>query len=120
VSLIFRKNGIYRRRWLWWFPWGITAWYRPRVSRGADEWCNDSLVFVAPPLGGLVLFWRPGRLRALPCQECWAQLDAAQRADYAPCGWLNAGRLHPRSHHHFETGPCAQALAWLRKYPYLG
>ena len=77
----FRRGGIYRRRFFWWYPWGLTRWWLPGISRGGDEWCNDSLVFVVPPLGALVLFWRPGKLRTVPCPEEWDALDDEQRAD---------------------------------------
>ena len=47
----FRKSGIYRRRWQWWFPWSVTDWWKPRPFRGGDEWCDDSACMVLPPFG---------------------------------------------------------------------
>jgi hypothetical protein len=110
----FRKDGIYRRRWHWWYPWGITRWWQPRMFSGGDEWCNDSRCFVVPPLGCLVVFWRPGRLRELPCTEEWQHMDDLQRADYAPCGYLHGGRLNRRGHHHSLSGIlCFKSITWL-------
>lgn len=109
----FRRNGVYRRRFMWWYPWGVTGWWQPRVFRGGDEWCNDSAALVAPPLGAFILFWRPGRLRTMPCAEEWAWLNDDERADYAPCGYLYGGRVRYDAHHHFETGVCETARKWL-------
>lgn len=113
----FRRDGIYRRRFFWWFPWGVTDWWKPGVSRGGDEWCNDSFVFAVPPFGALVLFWRPGRLRAMPCAECWTLEDEQARADYAGCGYLHGGRVREAAHHHVDVWPCDQAKRWLREHP---
>ena len=111
----FRRGGIYRRRFFWWYPWGLTRWWLPGISRGGDEWCNDSLVVVVPPLGALVLFWRPGKLRTVPCPEEWDALDDEQRADYAPCGHLWNGQIHDGAHIHWEAGICDEAQAWLER-----
>lgn len=113
----FRKGGIYRRRWQWWFPWSLTDWWRPCVFTGADEWCDESACFVLPPLGCLVLFWRPGRLRTLPCAEEWAEMDEEHRADYAPCGYYHGGRVRRGGHLHWETGICKDAREWLASQP---
>lgn len=112
----FHSDGIYARRWQWWYPWGITRWWRPRCFKGGDEWCNDSAAVIIPALGGLVVFWRR-HLRELPCPQCWASMDDALRADYAPCGQLHAGRYRKDAHHHGNAGTCAQARAWLDSAP---
>jgi hypothetical protein len=65
--------GIYRNRWHWWMPWQTADWHRPRVFTGSDENCNLSVAFVVPPLGTLVIFWQPRRLRTDRdgmCDEC--------------------------------------------------
>lgn len=116
MDATFRRNGIYRSRYQIWFPWSITDWWQPRIYRGGDEWCNDSVVFIVPPLGGLVIFWRPGSLRRMPCDECWAEHDEISRADYALCGYLHGGRLNPGAHHHADTGVCERARRWLVHY----
>jgi hypothetical protein len=109
----FRKSGIYRHRWQWWFPWSVTDWPDRRTFPGADEYCNESIGVVLPPFGCLVVFYQPGRLRRVPCEECWEQLQDWQQADYAPCGWLHGGRLREHAHHHVIVGPCAEAQEWL-------
>lgn len=109
----FRRDGVYRPRLQWWFPWAVTDWWQPRFFRGGDEWCNDSAAVVIPPFGCLVLFWRPGRLRTLPCAEEWGSMDEESRADYAPCGYLYGGRIRRGGHTHWETGMCALARNWL-------
>ena len=114
MSQTFRRGGIYRPRWHWWFPWTVTDWWRPRVSRGGDEWCNDSLLFVTPPIGAFVIFWRTGRLRTMPCPDEWSVMCEDQRADYAPCGNLHGGRIRDDAHHHVMTGTCDEARAWLQ------
>lgn len=111
----FRKDGIYRRRFQWWYPWGVTSWWKPRPFRGADEWCNESACLVLPPFGCLVVFWRPGRLRTIPCPEDWAHMDDGERAGYAPCGRYYGGRIHNDGHDHAETGICDEARAWLSR-----
>jgi hypothetical protein len=113
LSHAFRRDGIYRYRLFWWFPWGVTSWWKPRIFRGGDEWCNDSVVFVVPPFGALVIFWRPGRRRTMPCPEEWDHMGEDQRADYAPCGWLWAGRTRAGAHHHVMDGACEPAQRWL-------
>jgi hypothetical protein len=115
MSLTFRRDGIYRRRFMWWFPWSVTDWWRPRAFRGGDEWCNDSAALVLPPLGCLVLFWRPGRRRTMPCREDWALMDERQRADYAPCGQLHGGRVREDAHDHAD-GVCDFARSWIDGY----
>lgn len=109
----FSRKGITRPRFMWWFPWSVTRPWLPRVFRGGDEWCNDSLGFVLPPAGALIVFWRPGRLRTMPCPDEWEVMDNEQRADYAPCGYLWAGRIRKHGHQHWDTGTCAEGLAWL-------
>lgn len=113
----FRRDGIYRHRFMWWFPWGVTNWWLPRVSRGGDEWCNDSLVFTTPPLGAFVIFWRLGRRRTMPCPADWAGLPGYERADYAPCGQYWNGRISGTGHAHWETGVCDEARRWLDDLP---
>jgi hypothetical protein len=113
MSDTIRRNGVYRRRWQWWFPWGVTDWWRPRAFRGGDEWCNDSACLILPPLGCFVVFWRPGRLRVIPCPADWADLTETERADYAPCGRYYDGRIHASGHMHREAGACDEARAWL-------
>jgi hypothetical protein len=110
----FRRSGIYRNRWQWWFPWSVTDWWKPRVFQGGDEWCNDAVCFVLPPLGCLVQFWRPGRLRKMPCCVEWGWLGDEERADYAPCGRLHGGRWRDGGHAHWETGICEEAAEWLK------
>jgi hypothetical protein len=59
------------------------------------------------------MFWRPGRLRTMPCQADWADMNEGERADYAPCGWLHDGRLRQGAHHHVD-GVCGEAREWLK------
>jgi hypothetical protein len=107
-----RWSGIYGKRIWWWFPWCLTRWWQPGISRGADEWCNPSLVIKAPLAGALVIY--PHRRRRLmPCPVEWEAMDKQQRADYAPCGWLYGGELRPGKHHHIDTWPCMTAELWL-------
>lgn len=61
---------------MWWAPTALTRWWMPKVFRGTDENCNPSIAAVIPPFGALILFWRPGRLRTTPCDEC-AQFDTS-------------------------------------------
>lgn len=104
----FRRSGIYRRRFMWRYPWSVTDWWKPRVFQGSDEWCDPSVALVLPPLGCLIVFWRPGRMRTMPCPDDWAAMDDWQRADYAPCGYLHGGRLREAGHHHVD-GVCGEA-----------
>lgn len=97
-------------------PWGVTDWRVPRVFRGGNEWCSPSLAFVVPPFGCLVVFWKPGRRRTVPCPACWQVLDDAGRADYAPCGRYHGGRLNQAGHAHWETGVCGEAERWLEAH----
>lgn len=106
------RSGIYRPRWQWWAPWGVTDPWKPRVFEGGDEWCNVPLCLVAPPLGCLVAY-PPGPLRAMPCAECWAEMPEWQRADYAPCGRNYGGRINWDAHSHLG-GPCGEAAEWLK------
>ena len=112
MGATFRRGGIYCRRWQWWYPWGVTRPWLPRAFRGGDEWCNDSVALVLPPLGGICVFWRPGPLRAMPCPAEWESMDDAQQAGYAPCGTYHGGRLNPGAHDHLD-GPCEEARKWL-------
>ena len=72
--LWLRHDGLYFKRLFWWFPSHLAEPDRTRVFTGADEWCNESVVLVVPPLGAFVVFWRrhwrvmpsPHRLRASP------------------------------------------------------
>lgn len=105
------RSGIYRPRWQWWFPWGVTRWWLPRAFKGGDEWCQVPACFVIPPLGGVALYLGPRR--TMPCAEEWDGMDEAQRADYAPCGRYHGGRLNWAAHHHYD-GACGEAKAWLR------
>jgi hypothetical protein len=78
-------RSIYRRRWQWWPPTDLTRWWLPRIIRTADEFCNPSLLVVVPPLGALVLFWKPGRMRVEadgPCAVCLADEERDRAA-----GW---------------------------------
>ncbi len=111
----FRRDGIYRRRWQWWYPWGVTRWWLPRWFSGGDEWCNDSFSLVIPPFGCFTVFWRKGRLRTLPYDEEWRHMSDFQRADYAPCGYLHGGRLshHCRHHHNLSGTLCPSSITWL-------
>jgi hypothetical protein len=88
---VFRRDGVYLRRFWWWYPWGLTRWWLPRVFLGGDEWCNVPLCIVVPPLGCFLFFqfWRP--MRTTPCPECWGQLNEASRADYQPGGMYEGG-----------------------------
>jgi len=106
------RSGIYRPRWQWWMPWGVTDFWKPRVFRGADEWCHVSFCVVAPPLGCLVLFWQPGRRRTVPCPEDWGLMDDRLRAGYAPCGRYHGGRVNWDAHDHLD-GACEEAERWL-------
>lgn len=114
----FRRNGIYRHRWFYYYPWGLTRWWLPGISRGADEWCNVSVILKVPFIGALVIFWRPGRLRAMPCPIEWAEMDEWQRANYAPCGVNHGGRIREGAHEHWE-GACDEARAWLAENDHL-
>jgi len=109
----FRRSGIYRRRFQVWYPWSVTDWWQPRWFTGGDEWCNDSFCLVIPPFGCLVVFWRPGPLRDLPCPADWRSVSEADRADYAPCGRLHGGDWRDGAHAHWETGICDEARHWL-------
>lgn len=104
-------TGIYRPRWQWWAPWGVTDWWLPRAFPGGDEWCNVPLCLVIPPLGCLAVF-PPGRRRTMPCAEEWGHMDDSQRADYAPCGRYHGGRVNWDAHDHLD-GPCEDAARWL-------
>lgn len=112
----FRKNGIYLRRFQWWYPWNVTDWWQPRIFSGGDEWCNVPVCFVIPPLGCFVIYWRP-RLRFMPCAKDWAHLNDFERADYAPCGYMHDGRIRNRAHHHSLSGIiCSKASNWLESF----
>jgi hypothetical protein len=110
----FRRNGIYRRRWQWWFPWSVTDWWRPRFFLGGDEWCNVPGCLVIPPFGCILVLPPRARLRTMPCPEEWGAMDGGQRADYAPCGCLHGGRVNRGGHSHRETGICDAAAEWLK------
>lgn len=105
------RSGIYRYRWQWWAPWGVTDWWRPRAFKGGNEWCEVPLCLVVPPLGCLVVY-PPRPRRAVPCAECWENLPDWQRADYAPCGRNHGGRVNWAAHDHLD-GACEEARAWL-------
>lgn len=106
-------TGIYRPRWQWWFPWNVTDWWKPRAFKGGDEWCNIPACFNVPPFGCLVLFWKSGPRRTMPCPDEWGAMDDWQRADYAPCGRYHGGRINWAAHSHSD-GPCGEAAKWLR------
>jgi hypothetical protein len=111
----FRKDGVYRRRWQWWLPWGVTRPWLPRWFYGADEWCNPSVCLVIPPFGCLVIFWHFGRLQTTPCGEDWSHMNDFERADYSPCGFLHDGRISHRRHHHAAAMRlCPVAREWLK------
>jgi hypothetical protein len=114
---IFRHDGIYGRRFQLHYPWGLTRWglHQPLIDHGGDEWCNDSIMLKAPLLGMLVIFWRPGSLRTVPCADEWSVMAEDERADYAPCGRLYNGRWHEGGHVHWETGVCVDAKRWLNE-----
>lgn len=105
------RSGIYRRRWQWWPPWGVTRWWLPRTWLGGDEFCNVPLCVNLPPLGVLILF-KPGPMRTMPCAEDWAEMNDAERADYAPCGLNHGGRTNWTAHNHWD-GACDEAKSWL-------
>lgn len=113
----FTRSGIYRRRWQYWYPWGVTRPWKPRAFRGGNEWCDDSLALILPFLGGLCVFWRPGPMRTLPCPEDWAFMSDDDHADYAPCGYYWNGRINEDGHKHWDTGMCEQAREWLDARP---
>lgn len=94
VSSIFRRDGIYLPRFWWWYPWGITRWWLPKIWRGGDEWCNTPLCFTVPPFGTFLFFqlWRP--MRTEPCGKCWAEMPHEQRAEYLPGGIYHGGKVH--------------------------
>lgn len=108
----FRRDGIYGNRLWWMYPWGLTRWWRPGLSRGGDEWCNKPWVITVPLLGALVIYFRPPS-RMMPCPDDWEPMNERERADYAPCGWLHGGHLRPAAHHHIDTWPCPVAQLWL-------
>jgi hypothetical protein len=108
------RSELITHRFMWWAPWGVTRWWLPRVFMGGDEWCNVPICVNAPPLGCLIFFRPFGRLRELPCDECWWALDQAEQADYAPCGWLRGGRIRQNAHHHTVMKTiCPEAWEWL-------
>jgi hypothetical protein len=109
----FRRDGVYRDRWQYWAPWGVTRPWLPHVFRGGDEWCNDSICLVIPLLGCLVIFWRPGKQRTVPCAVEWAEGNITWRADYAPCGRYHGGKISTGKHAHWKSWPCDEAVAWL-------
>jgi hypothetical protein len=109
----FRRDGIYRRRFQVWYPWGVTGWQKPRWFPGGDEWCNDSFCVVLPPLGCIVVFWRRGPMREVPCPVDWRCMAEDDRADYAPCGRLHGGHWDAGKHAHWDTGVCDEARRWL-------
>jgi hypothetical protein len=112
MGQVFRRSGIYMRRWHWWFPWTITEWWEARYFNGGDEWCNDSACFVVPPFGAFIIFWCPGTLRTLPCLKCWHETPEDQKLDYAPCGYMWNGRIRQNAHHHWGVqAACARQLA---------
>jgi len=110
----FRRTGVYRPRWQWWFPWDVTDWWRPRAFKGGDEWCNVPGCLVVPPLGCFLVLPPWKRLRVMPCPEEWSAMDEESRADYAPCGYLYGGRIRRDGHSHWETGVCGEAAEWLK------
>lgn len=74
------RNGIYRNRWQYWWPWSTTRPWLPRYFNGSDENCNLSACFVLPMLGCVVIFWQPGPQRTEAdglCRECLAEFEAA-------------------------------------------
>lgn len=81
---VFRRDGIYLRRFWWWYPWHLTRWWLPGIWRGSTEWCDRPVCLTLPPLGCFLVFVRP--LRATPCDECWGEMDEEQRAGYLPGG----------------------------------
>lgn len=82
------------RRFMWWFPWATTHWYRLWIWTGANEWCHRSVCLDVPLAGTFIVFWER-RLRTVPCPECWAELPGWARADYLPGGYLEGGVVHP-------------------------
>jgi hypothetical protein len=64
----------------------VTRPWLPRVFRGADEFCNDSIGVIGLLVGMLVVFWRPGRLRTEadgPCTACLAADEEARAEGWA-------------------------------------
>lgn len=63
---------ILRDHW-YWHPPDREDWWRFKVSRGGDEFCNTALI-IRLPLLGLFDVFKPGRLRdeadEIPCPSC--------------------------------------------------
>ncbi len=78
-------TGLYRDRWQWAAPCHVSDWWLPRVGLSTDEYCNPSIYAIIPPLGMIVVFYRPGRLHTAadaPCARCLVDDERARRA-----GW---------------------------------
>lgn len=88
----FRKDGIYLPRLWWWFPWGMPHPWKPNIWLGGTEFCDVPLCFTIPPFGCFLVFWR--RLRTMPCDACWADMDDETRSYYQPGGHLEGGKVH--------------------------
>lgn len=72
-----RKIPTYGPQRFWW-SWGWRSW-RP-VIRGADEFCNRTLVLrILPPWGALVVV-TGRRLRNTPCDECCTTFPGIRKA----------------------------------------
>jgi hypothetical protein len=88
------RNQVIIGRVMWWPPWRVSRPWWFKLWRGGDEWCNDSVALAMPLLGALIVFWRPGPKRAMPCGECWGGMSGEERADYLPGGYLEGGVVH--------------------------
>jgi hypothetical protein len=41
---------------MWWKPWRVTDWWKPRAFRGTDEYLRSTVGVVVPPLGCFIFF----------------------------------------------------------------
>lgn len=65
-------GSYYGKRFQWWGPHRVVQPWCPRVFRGGDEFCNDSIGIVVPFLGCVVIFYNR-RLNTDPnikCEQC--------------------------------------------------
>lgn len=67
------------KRFMYWWPWGVTRPWLPRVFRGSDEWHNKSVAIVLPLLGCIIFFWEHKFSRyGLPHDERNLTVDGCQ------------------------------------------
>lgn len=59
------------KRFMYWYPWGVSNPFMPSVSRGTDEHHNKSIIVVVPLLGAFIFFWERSFQRSGP-EHIWA------------------------------------------------